>query len=183
MANPWVIAGVSIASAGLIGSVIRVAVNYGEWRGTVNTEITSIKEYAKESREDITKILDRLTSRTIVQGSLITLSELGEEISETLDAEQWAFSQVEYVDNVDNWLIEKDQLEIQRIAFEYADNVEPSELFTKRVKAIADENGLVLTEVEMKDVLGVELRDILLNNKGVQIITTGPEPNQSNIDG
>ena len=151
-------------SVTLVLAAITFAHRLGKWQGEVNTDRTNFKSFMEEIRKDVKQILTRLPPVPTAAGSPIMLTDLGERISQAVNAAEWAAAEAE------NLALEtkgKDSLEIQEIAFDFAQNkFEPSAEMLKIMRACAFENGIDLSGV--REVLGVELRDVLLGRHGVR---------------
>lgn len=63
-----------------------------EWRDSIDEWKGSVDETLNEIREDIKNIFDRLLPDVTVEGSPLTLTDLGKSISEELDDRGWAKS-------------------------------------------------------------------------------------------
>ena len=59
---------------------------FGQWKGKVDSDRASFKEFMTEVRNDIKEILRRLPSHTLAGSSPLRLTDLGKSISERLDA-------------------------------------------------------------------------------------------------
>ena len=73
------------------------AVRLGRWMGEVNTDRTNFKEFMREIRDDIkdirqeiSRIFGRLPPSSVADGSPLRLTDLGESISASLEARDWA---------------------------------------------------------------------------------------------
>ena len=141
----------------VIGFIIYVA----DWHGKVNMDRNTFREFMSEVRVDIKKILERLPSPTIESKSPIRLNDLGQNVSERLDATTWAVNESEkLVEKVENL----DALGIQETAFQHAQGFDPPGELREKMRTCAYETGIDLSGV--RDVLGVELRDVLLGKRG-----------------
>ena len=70
----------------LMIAVITSAYRFGVWKGKVDNDRTSFKEFMSEVRADIKLILTRLPPTTTTSASPIRLTDLGEHISNSIDA-------------------------------------------------------------------------------------------------
>lgn len=130
---------------------------------------TAIKGFMKEIRDDIKKIFERLPIPTTATGSPIKLTELGEEISSNLEADQWAKAKAPELINELEGNQPYQPYEIQVSCFSYADsdtNYEGAML--NAMKMCAFRKGIDLDQV--KRVFGVELRDAILKRLGLQLL-------------
>lgn len=127
------------------------------WTAVVDADRKEFREFMTEIREDVKKILLRTQPTPIATSSPIRLTDLGETISNHINAKSWAKTEA------DN-LLEKtrgmDSLEIQTLSFDHAENHEPNDLLLSKMQESAFESGIDLLGV--RKVLGVELRDRLL---------------------
>ena len=143
-----------LAGAGLI---VRLII----WYANVNSDRKSFKEFMGRIEKKIEQIFERLPSRTIESQSPIRLNELGRKISGKLDAATWAMNEAEkFSEKIEG----ADALGIQEIAFQHAQEFEPSGALLEKMRTSAYEGGVDIRGV--RDVLGVELRDVLLDKRG-----------------
>ena len=63
---------------------------FARWQGTVDTNLTTIKEFMAEIREDIKKIFHRLPPSAVASGSPMRLTDFGENIAGEFGAFEWA---------------------------------------------------------------------------------------------
>ena len=87
MTNWWFIIPTGIVAVIGVGALIWRG---GAWYGSVNTDRANFKEFMKEVREDLKKILQRLPERTTASSSPVTLTDYGKTIAEDLGAQEWA---------------------------------------------------------------------------------------------
>ena len=87
MTSWWFIIPTGILAAIGVGALIWRG---GAWYGAVNTDRANFKEFMKEVREDLKKILQRLPEQTTASGSPVTLTDYGKTIAEDLGAQAWA---------------------------------------------------------------------------------------------
>ncbi len=150
-------------SVTLVISAITFAFKYGKWQGEVNSDRESFRSFINEIRNDIKDILKRLPPTPVTSASPIRLTELGEKISLAINAGDWAKAEAgKLVCEVEG----KDQFEIQSIAFQYANEFEPFPDLLKKMHTCAFDNGMDLSGV--REVLGVELRDVLLSHHSLK---------------
>lgn len=161
--------GVSVT---LVLAAIGFAHRYGKWQGEVNTDRTSLKDFMLEVRADIKKILERLPPPTTASSSPIRLTELGTQISEKLDAKSWAKIEAEKLAGKTEGA---DALGIQETAFSHAQNFDPPDELKGKMRDSAFERGVDLDGV--RDVLGVELRDVLLDHHGIHLSSLDEKSN------
>ncbi len=156
---------------GLNGAVLlgfmTIAFSLGVWVTNVNADRKDLKTLIKKLDEKIDRILHYLLglrdSPVITQDSPLRLTELGQQISENIGAEEWAESEA---DTLLGEAEGRDQFEIQTMAFDRAGGFKPPEELFARMKACAFDNGLDLDVV--RRVLGIVLRDRILNKCGFQ---------------
>ena len=79
MTNWWFIIPTGILAVIGVGALIWRG---GAWYGSVNTDRANFKEFMKEVREDLKKILQRLPERTTASSSPVTLTDYGKTIAE-----------------------------------------------------------------------------------------------------
>lgn len=150
--------GISITVAvTVIIAALTLTFRGGEWYGKVNSDRDTFKEFMKEIREKIDQILANLPKTPITPGSPLRLNELGEKVSEQTAASEWAIEQSE---DLYEQTAGFDAMQIQEHAFSHAKSFEYPEEILSKMRASAFENGLKLDQI--KDVLGIELRDALL---------------------
>ena len=161
----------AIASVALIGVLITAATVIF-YAGKLTERVDSMKEglgelkdavdsAVSELRGDIKGILQQLGKSTTTSNSPITLTELGQSISREIGASGWAESEAK---KLLSDIQEKEPYEIQILSFEHAKKAVLSPELQRRILQSAYDNGI--TEENVKDVLGVELRDALLRLRG-----------------
>ena len=140
-----------------------------EWRGKVDSDRTSFKKFMKEIREDIQeiradikKIFERLPRRAAMASSPMRLTDLGKEIAEAIDAKAWAAN---LALTLTSQLEGNSPYKIQETARDYCMKLEMNEEQLALCGNCAYEKGVSLDQV--KGVLGLELRDILLEKFGL----------------
>ena len=144
--------------------VLGVFTSIGIWIGKVNSDRASFKDFMKEIRKDIKIILGRLPPRPVTGSSPLRLTDLGESISQTLEARHWA---VRTAEELQGRIQGMQPYEIQDFCSTYIKNeFTPDALQKARIKECAYEHGIESTSV--LEVLMVELRDKLLE------LSTGP---------
>jgi len=144
-------------------AIIGAAVQAGKWIGNVNADRKSFRDFMQEIRDDIKAILQRLPAATITRSSPIRLTDLGREISKTIQAKKWAATVSEALANE---AAGKSAYEIQALAKKHCENdlqMTPEE--TSLCQTAAFDYGVTLEQV--KGVLGIEVRDILLTKAGL----------------
>ena len=149
--NPgWITAGIVV----LVG----VFLASGIWVGAVNSDRTSFKEFMKEVRDKLDKILEWQLSKTVTSDSPLKLTKLGQTISESLDVPS-------LVENLFPELSErakgKNPYDVQELCFKFIrGEYKPDDALNERMKDCAYEHGIVIDEVH--DVLAILLRDAIL---------------------
>jgi|GEM_PF-1302602 len=155
----------------LVITAINFTYKYGKWQGEVNTDRNTIKEFIKEirkdkketrkdikeTRKDIKEIFGRLPPLLTTSLSPIRLTELGDRISNNIDAEVWAKETAK--DLIDKTK-DMNSFEIQEESFKMAKNYQPTGQILKKIQNTAFQEGVKLEGI--KEVLGVVLRDRLL---------------------
>lgn len=142
---------VAIAAVTAVGKLLY-------WMGEVNVDRNGVNGFMKEIRDDIKKILRRLSAPTIKSGSPIQLTELGRSISDDLHARDW----VERIaPSLTQRVKGKRPFEIQNFCFDYVkDEFEPNAAQLVQLQESAYDNAIDLDGV--LDVFAIELRDKLL---------------------
>ena len=138
-------------------TAINFAYKYGKWKGEVNTDRNTFKEFMLEIRKDIKEIFGRLPPLLTTSLSPIRLTELGGRISNNIDAEVWAKETAK--DLIDKTK-DMNSFEIQEESFKMAKNYQPTGQILKKMQNTAFQEGVKLEGI--KEVLGVVLRDRLL---------------------
>ena len=59
------------------------------WKGQVDSDRKSFKEFMQEVRGDIKTILERLPPKTVIPGSPLRLTSFGKKIAEEFGAQEW----------------------------------------------------------------------------------------------
>ena len=154
--NPVVITIISLAAVGL---VVRLII----WYANVNSDRDSFKDFTTEVRADIKKILSIVsTSKVTYEKSPTRLTDLGEKVSETVNAKAIA-SQI--VDMEREKLKGKAPFEIQDFCERYMINdFEPTSEQRLILGQCAFENGIPIESVHR--VIAIVMRDILLEISG-----------------
>ena len=75
-----------IASLSLLSVAAGAIFAFGQWKGRVDSDRVSFKEFMTEVRNDIKEILRRLPSPTVDAHSPLRLADLGKPISERFTA-------------------------------------------------------------------------------------------------
>ena len=146
-----------IALLSLLSVAAGVIFAFGQWKGKVDSDRASFKEFMKEVRNDIKEILRR-SSHTLAGSSPLRLTDLGRAISERLDAP--ALTQT-LAPLLQERIKGKTPYEIQEICFDYIRHeYKPPDKIEELIKTCAYDNGIDRGQVV--DVLAVELRDRLL---------------------
>ena len=172
MSQGWMIAsmvGVATLIVGLLITVGTLIFKSGKWVQKLESDGNScrtltgaIQEEIRQIYSDIKNIFSRLEPVSIVGGSPLGLTELGEEMSEELSAKAWTAE-------ISKTLIERARgmvpFEIQDVSFDHIKKTMgyTSEEDTK-IKECAYNHGVPRDKV--LDVLAVELRNCLLHQTG-----------------
>ena len=156
MGEWWVIPSIIVAVV-TIGALI---FKFGKWVGSVDSDRQDFREFIKEVRDDIKEILGRLPPTSVAGGSPLQLTNLGENISKTLGAREWAEKiAVKLSERVEG----KQPYEIQNICFDYVkEEFNPTDKQEAKIGMCAYENAVDRDQV--LNVLAVELRDVLLQD-------------------
>lgn len=164
---------VTLSIPQIIGIVVgllvigRFLIGIGKWVGSVNSDRKNFKEFMQEIRSKIDDILLRLPRKPpsilLESESPLRLNEKGRELSNELDAAEWAKRTAGQVkDDVEG----KEAYDIQEFSFKFAIkdvNYTNSELGSMR--RVAYQNGVFEGDVKM--VFAIELRDRLLDMLGL----------------
>ncbi|MXW97373.1 MAG: hypothetical protein F4Z89_01990 [Acidimicrobiaceae bacterium] len=121
-------------------TLILALIGMGIWAGRVTTKQASFSEFMKEMKGEIKEInanvariltrLDRLDRDVIASESPLRLTDLGEQVADALEADDWAEKIAEDVfDEVEG----KRKYEIQIFSFEYAKDED--NFFARRIGA------------------------------------------------
>ncbi len=148
--------GIVISITALL-AVVGLIFKFGKWYGEVNSDQARFSDFIKEIRKDIKDILSRLPPAPTTGSSPIQLTEIGERISNHISAKEWAATEA---DNLAPKTKDMNAFEIQTLSFDHAKSFEPDASLLSKMQESAFESGINLEGV--KEVLGVELRDCLL---------------------
>lgn len=137
-----------------------------EWKGAVDSDRKSFKDFMKEIRKDITALRDEFRTYfggkpLITPGSPLQLTGYGKKLSEELDGKKWA---AEIATGLTDQLGGADAYEIQQFSFNHVEDIEYTAEQSKLIRDIAYRNGL--SEGNVRRVLAIELRDKLLEMAG-----------------
>ena len=134
--------------------------------GSINEHKSQVAKFMEEIREDIKRIFRKLPDTPISGQSPLRLTELGETISSELHAKEWAEGVApKLVDKVQR----KGAYDIQEFCFSYAERQEfkDDEDLSRMIKQCAFEHAL--SERQVREVLGLELRDVILRHQATQL--------------
>ena len=141
----------------LLFAAVGTIFGFGLWKGKVDSDRASFKEFMKEVRNDIKELLRR-SSHTLAGSSPLRLTDLGKSISGRLDAPALA---QDLAPLLQKRIEGKTPYEIQEMCFDYIRHeYKPPDQVEALIKACAYDNGIDRGQVV--DVLAVELRDRLL---------------------
>ena len=144
----WILVALAIAS-GLIAA--------GKWIGNVNSDRTSFKEFMKEIRTDIKKILGYVGPRLADNESPVVLNALGKKVSEAMGVKVWAKETAPgLLGEVAGWK----EYRVYEFCTEYAKNLELTEEQEDIARTLAYEHGFQPEQV--RTAYAIELRDALL---------------------
>ena len=100
-----------------IGGVLAVLITFfqaGKWVGNVNSDRTKFEEFMSEIRDDEKKFVTHLPPNLTSSTSPIKLTELGEKVSKSTNAKEWAIKVAkELFEETEG----KDAFEIQEFSF------------------------------------------------------------------
>ena len=161
--NPLVWIGTLSLSAVAVGIIFGA----GQWKGKVDSDRDAFRTFMSNIRQDIDYIHSRIDDilgrlggpATLKTTSPVTLTELGQSVSETLGASAWAEEQAP---RLLGQVADAGAYDIQVFAYRYVeDEFMPDPATEATIKQCAYENGLRRKQV--LDVLAIELRDRLLH--------------------
>lgn len=139
-------------------------VGVGIWLGSMQTNISALKEAVKEIKDDIKKIFDRLPSKVADDQSPLQLNDLGKRISIELEASEWARTTALslYEDQKG-----KQPYEIQEFCQDFVRKIALTEQLQNKVYNSAYQHGI--SKGDVLEVMAIELRDELLRQLGVTL--------------
>lgn len=173
--NPLVWIGIVTVIVGIVSTAViaitllikifKSLIGIGEWKGGVNVKIKDFEKYIEkvdnfmdEMRKKFDDILERTRATTVQNASPKKLTELGQSVSEIIDASNWA---EERANELTDEVAGMSAYDIQSHAFQYAKKYRYEEDMDARIKQCAFEKGIDRDDVI--DVLGIKLRDRLLS--------------------
>ena len=180
--DPVVIVAVASVIVAIVAVVIAVLgyrrnkeidhVDFGEWKGEVNTDRDHFKTFMEEMRVEMREIRNSIeklfirptlppsSSQPITNSSPLSLTDFGEKIASDLHASYWVTKEAPKVWSYVQTLIE--DYDVQEYCFQHVRRYLSDEMRT-RVKRIAFERG---TDIEgVYNVLAIVLRDSLLEKR------------------
>ena len=165
----FTIIGIVISLAGLVTVIFFRTLDKvsesSKWRGEVDSDrntfekfMDEVRDDLREIRADIKKIFERLGPAVVAGSSPLSLTSLGEQVSQQLGAKDWIN---EIVPNLLNEVRGKSPFEVQQFSLDFMkEEFQPNREQKEMLQNAAYEHGLKLEQVMA--VLGVELRDALL---------------------
>lgn len=142
-----------VSRALLLGSVYA----FGRWQGGVNSDLAKFNEFMGYVRGRIDDIFDRLPNPLTGSTSPLSLTDLGKQISNEIGAAQWAARNLA---DAKQGTKGKTPCEVQQYCFDLAKLENLSGEEKRKVEDAAFKQGLTVSQI--LDVLGIELRDLLL---------------------
>ena len=140
--------------------------NMSKWMGSVDADMSTFKEFMKEIQQKIDQIFLRLPPLVATKQSPLQLTDLGKEISDKLNALGLVSK---FVDAVKDEVKGKEPYDIQEFSLTYVqDDTHYLDKERKLIRRVAYEKGV--TEEEFRSVIGLELRDKLLEIEGLVIV-------------
>ncbi len=175
--NVWIFGAVLTISISILIAFITFVFKHGVWKGEVDSDRSNFREFMNEIRRDIKEIRDRLTGGippAVEPGSPLQLTEYGEKLAKSLDAEQWAEKEsAGLLPKVQG----KDAYEVQELCSAYVfDELKPTEAQERTMRKCMYEHGATRTHVN--EVLSLVLRNRLLRELGFNVscsLKTSPE--------
>ena len=155
---------------GIVGlAVIGTVWKFGAWYGAVNSDRESFKDFTKEIRNElkaihteIKRIFEKMPSSTVETKSPVTLTELGETVSKSVNAPQWA---AEQASTLLRDAFGKAEFEVFDLCVEHVDRkFRTNPDFRRLVRAAAYDQGT--SEIDVLKVYHVVLRDEVLKQLG-----------------
>lgn len=167
-----VISGLIVAVAAVIA--IRLTINSkksdrSKWEGSVEARLVHLDKNMEKIDFKIDKISDKIFSyfshnfrKVIGSESPLRLTDFGKEIAEKLDADHMAGRLAEIIkEDVKG----KEPYDIQEFSFNYVqDDAHYSDEDRRFIRNVAYEKGV--SENQVREVIGIELRDKLLEIEG-----------------
>ena len=149
---------VVVSAIGVAIWMIRWFAKHDEWRKGMDEFKRDTKSALVEIRDDIKKILAAMPKNVLAGTSPVRLTDLGEEVSESIGAAVWAEEKAsEFVDGMKG----KSAYEVQGFCIDYMRNeYAPTTDEDLSFKECAYEHGIKLEQV--LDVCALESRDRLL---------------------
>ncbi len=130
---------------------------FARWTSSVDSDRANLKEFMKEVRGDIKKILQRLPPASISTDSPLRLTDFGKQLAEEADANKIVDRLYESRE-IEKEVQGKSKYEIQEFCFEYmANKVELLDNEAKIIQRCAFNNGI--SHKDISRVLGIVLRD------------------------
>ena len=151
-----------LASIGAIATLIKI----GEWKGKVDTDRDSFKNFMGEIRNKLDKLIFHLIPDTVVSSASPTrLTELGKSVSNMINATNLA---EQLAVELEKEVVGKSPYEIQEFCNDYMINkFEPSPDQIIKFGNCAYEKGIQVESVSR--VISIELRDKLLELSGYTV--------------
>ena len=122
-----------------------MAVGMAGCRLTRRVEGRTLKDFIREVRDDIKKILGRLPPAVTEGQSPLRLNDLGKAVSREIDARAWADR---IVPTVARRIEDQEAFEIQDFCFVYVPRMEYSEQEERAIKKSAYENAISVEQVQ-----------------------------------
>ena len=162
----WIAIAVVIGVAA-VGALLRFLAKYYEWRGSVDTKLSTIEPFMAEIREKFDQIIRGLDRKVIESRSPRQLTDFGNEIAVKVRAFEWATSEAPtHVNDLRGQLpFQIDQFSHAHVHADVYDKM--NEEWQNRVDSCAYEFGI--TRDAVLDVLYVALRDELLKALGLPV--------------
>ena len=145
---------VAVVTVALITGLIKLA----RWTGGVDEKFKKLEDFMSEIRTDIKSIFQKFPPPIAAEQSPMRLTKYGEELSEKLHAQAWA---VQIAPSLRDQIVGKKPFEIHNFCKEFVQDI--SVATHPGVFEQSYENGI--TDEDMKIVLEIVLRDVLLKEK------------------
>ena len=133
----------------------------GEWKGGINSDRDTFKEFMKEVRDKLDRIFERLPPPGLsTTDSPVVLNALGKKVSEAMDIKAWAKDVAPgLLERVAGWKEHR----VYEFCTEHAKGLDLTEEQQDIAKALAYEHGFRADEV--RTAYAIELRDALLERR------------------
>lgn len=156
-----------VISVGTILAVLILLAKVFRWVGKTDALHDTFSDFMKEIRGDIKKILSGMAPQTVIAGSPLRLSPLGEHLASALKVYVWAHNMSSTLllrEDTSDQIKKMSEYEVQEYCMKFCTETFkfPDEQ-SQRMHGLAFENGIKIEEV--KKVYAVMLRDLLIEKR------------------